>query len=364
MGCQLTGLRPRRSAALLLALLAAAVLSASRAPSAAHAQAQTSPLNRIGEAAQSQKATGCGRVTPTGARTLHPVIDGRTRVVIVYIPRGYRPSHASPLLLSLHGTGQTAAKQESGTKLDGTADEHTFIVAYPQGARPAKTGFAWNIPGVPVPPGTGPGPVTDDLSFLRQTISMLRQHYCVDAQRIYTSGFSGGARMSSQLACDPRSGLAGLAAVSGLRAPLPCAGTRPVAVIAIHGTGDTVDPYNGHGAAYWTYSVPVAAERWATHNGCAAKSSVSKLNPITTITRYESCRQSASVVLYSLAGKPHGWPADTNEWIWAFLSAHTSAGTTMTPPVPAPSMGTAEQVSSAAPVVPEPPGPIVGRLAF
>jgi poly(3-hydroxybutyrate) depolymerase len=64
------------------------------------------------------------------------------------------------------------------------------------------------------------------------------------------------------------SGPTAVAPVAGLRRPTPCPTTRAVSVIAFHGTADQVDPYHGHGQAYWTYSVPTAASDWATQDRC------------------------------------------------------------------------------------------------
>ena len=50
-------------------------------------------------------------------------------------------------------------------------------------------------------------------------------------------------------------------------------------MISFHGTADPVDPYNGNGQAYWTYSVPVAAQRWAAHNRCSPTPAVSRPDP-------------------------------------------------------------------------------------
>ena len=116
--------------------------------------------------------------------------------------------------------------------------------------------------------GGAGGTAPDDVSFLEQLVTVLEQKYCVDSHRVYATGFSGGARIASQLACDASTTFAAVGPVSGLRFPSPCPSTRPVPVISLHGTSDPVDPYLGNGQKYWTYSVPVAAQRWATHNGC------------------------------------------------------------------------------------------------
>jgi polyhydroxybutyrate depolymerase len=272
--------------------------------------------------------SGCGAATAAGTRTLAPVLAGHVREVRVHVPPGYSPEVPVPLLLNLHGTGSTAAKQEAQTGLDATADAHGFLVAYPQGFRTSGAGFGWNIPGTPTFSAAGP----DDLGFLSGLITMLRREFCVDPTRVYASGFSGGARMVSQFACTPGVRLAGLIAAGGLRAPSPCHSTYPLAVLAFHGTADLSNPFNGHGQAYWTYSVPEAAARWARTDACQAKAHTSRPYPEVTLTDYLGCAGDAEVSLYALTGKGHRWPAASgafqpDEILWRFLSGHATPGT-------------------------------------
>jgi len=264
----------------------------------------------------------CRRPAETGTSTLTLRAGGRVRVARLHVPRGYPTDRALPLVLNLHGSGSTATVQEAASQLDRTADAHGFLVVYPQGARKSGTGFSWNIPGTPAWQAGG----ADEADYLRQLVTLVSGRYCADARRIYATGFSGGAREVSELACAPERVFAAVAAVGGLRAPAPCA-AGPVPVLAIHGTADPQNPYDGHGQAYWTYSVPDAARRWAQHDGCAAAPTVDTV-PGATLTAYGRCQSSGAVELYTLPGKGHAWPADrpgafgANEAIWRFFVDH------------------------------------------
>ena len=120
-----------------------------------------------------------------------------------------------------------------------------------------------------------------------------------------------------------------------------CPATRAVSVAAFHGTADPVDPFNGNGEAYWTYSVPVAATRWAAQNGCTGKPAVSTPAPTVTLTSYNGCRDGAQVELYAIQGEGHEWPGgpalsraatrllgpqsnavNADDVMWAFFLAH------------------------------------------
>jgi polyhydroxybutyrate depolymerase len=258
---------------------------------------------------QAAAATGCGSAVTDGTATLMLSVSGRSRTVIVHIPSGYSGATKVPLVLNMHGSGSTASAQEAFTGMNTTADAHGFVVAYPQALIPDGSGFDWNVPGVPLIGGRAvPAGAADDISFLTQLVATLEHRYCVDPGRVYATGFSGGARTASQLACDASTVFAAVAPVSGLRRPTPCPANRAVPVISFHGTADPVDPYAGHGQQYWTYSVPQAATEWAAQDGCSPTAVTSQPASGATLTRYGSCRDGASVELYTIAGEGHDWP--------------------------------------------------------
>jgi polyhydroxybutyrate depolymerase len=295
-------------------------------------------------AATHSSATGCSAAT-AGSTTLTTTIAGHRRTAIVHVPSGYAGSQKVPLVLNMHGSGSTASEQELFTGMDATADNDSFIVAYPQALIPDGTGFDWNVPGEPLAGGRPvPARAADDVEFLTQLVGVLEHRYCIDPARIYATGFSGGARTASQLACDAPTVFAAVAAVSGLRHPTPCPASRPVPVVAFHGSADPIDPYDGHGEGYWSYSVPQAAQDWARQDGCSATASISRPAPAVTLANYAGCRARAGVELYTIAGEGHEWPGgtplpraltrllgpqsdaiDANDAMWAFFEAHPMA---------------------------------------
>lgn len=283
----------------------------------------------LASAAASGAPTGCGVRPPAPSTiTLTPTIAGHRRTVIVHIPQGYADATKLPLVVNLPGSGETALQQELLTDMNATADADHFIVAYPQGLIPDRGGYDWNIPGVPLVGGRPvPAGAADDVAFLTDLPGYLETHYCIDAARVYATGISGGGRMASQLACDADKVYAAVAPVAGLRRPTPCPTSRPVPVIAFHGTADPVDPYNGHGQPYWTYSVPQAATYWATQDGCTTKPTVSRPDPTVTLTTYGDCHGDAIVDLYTITGEGHEWPGGPKlpAALTIFLGAQTTA---------------------------------------
>jgi polyhydroxybutyrate depolymerase len=262
-------------------------------------------------------------------------------MVIVHFPTGYTADSKLALVLNLHGSGSTASGQEAFSGMNATADADHFIVAYPHALISDGTGYDWNIPGVPLYSGKfPPAGAPSDVAFLTTLVRDLAGRYCVDLSRVYATGMSGGGRMASQLACDASSVFAAVAPVSGLRYPSPCPASRPVPVIAFHGTADMIDPFNGSGSGYWTYSVPAAAHMWAGHDQCAASVQATAGHGY-RLTRYSGCAGGTQVELYALAGEGHEWPdgpkmpkaitsvlgpqsdaVSANALMWAFFRAH------------------------------------------
>ena len=289
-------------------------------------------------------SSGCSSSSKAvpGTTTLTPTVDGKQRLAIVHVPTGYSPPTAVPLVVNMHGSQSNAAEQVGLTGMDATADADTFLVVYPQGDIPAGAGFEWNVPGQPLFGGAAvPAGSPDDVSFVEQLVAMLEQNYCIDTHRVFATGFSGGARMASQLGCDASTVFAAVAPVSGLRFPSPCPSTRAVPVVTFHGTADPVDPYTGNGQKYWTYSVPVAAGRWAAHNGCPTRASNSVPDAGVALTTYAPCTGGSEVQLYSIVGEGHEWPGgptlprsltrdlgpqstaiSANDLMWSFFQAH------------------------------------------
>jgi polyhydroxybutyrate depolymerase len=305
----------------------------------AHAVASTTPL----PAATAR--SGCGAAPPTsGAYTVE--LGKHTRTFVLHLPSGYSDSTAIALVVNLHGSGATALDQEAFSGMDATADAEDFVVVYPQGLIAEGSGFDWNVPGEPLVGGAiVPRGSADDVTYLTSLVQVLEQHLCVDPREVYATGFSGGARMASQLACDASSVFAAVAPVSGLRHPMPCPTARPVPVVAFHGTADPVDPFGGDGEAYWTYSVPEAASRWGRQDGCSTHTTAPFATSAVTLTTYGRCHGGADVQLYAISREGHEWPGgpkvpaslsavlgpqsnaiDANSTMWTFFKAHPLPG--------------------------------------
>jgi polyhydroxybutyrate depolymerase len=275
-------------------------------------------------------AAGCGDMKP-GVNPLTVMSGGREQRLDLTLPANFDSRKLVPLIIGLHPSGGSGAEFDEDTSLSAAATAKGFAVVFPDGGiqQPGASGAAghyWNIPGVPLVNGDAvPSGTRDDVRFIADTIDHVVKNSCVDPRRVYVTGFSGGARMSSMLGCRLADRLAAVAPVGGLRAGRAagpefnepdagdCRPPRALPVLAIHGTDDQTNPFPGGGGVRWGYSVERAAARWANLDRCAVAPAVEKVSGRVARVRYGTCNAGSEVVLYRIEapgdqGGGHVWP--------------------------------------------------------
>ncbi|MEO8314036.1 MAG: PHB depolymerase family esterase [Pseudomonadota bacterium] len=233
-----------------------------------------------------------------------------------------------PLVIGLHPSGGAGQSFDDDTGLVAAATKKGFAVLLPDGAIATDDGkdHYWNIPGVPLVSGTEvPQGTRDDLRFLADAIDQTVADHCIDARRVYVTGFSGGARMTSMMACRMADRVAAIAPIGGLRAgpasgkdfsepdAEDCQPSKSVRVLAIHGTDDKTNPFAGGGGLRWGYSIERAAARWASLDHCDGAPGSEKVSSQVTRVQYGACGDGGAVVLYRIdapeaQGGGHVWP--------------------------------------------------------
>jgi polyhydroxybutyrate depolymerase len=238
----------------------------------------------------------------------------RPRAYRLFVPSGYDGRQRLPLVLDLHGSGDSPAGQASNSRLEVVSVSERFIVATLE-----AEGGRWNVP--------VRDDRADDVAYAGDVIDHVAARVCTDETRVYATGFSGGGRMTSLLGCRLGSRIAAIAPVAGLRFLGACNG-RPVPVLAFHGLADAQNPYDGHAtgrAAEWQESVPDALAGWARHNSCKPAVVLDDpAGPLSTM-RYAECGDGAEVRLIRVDGLGHRWTrneVDTTGVMWQFFKGH------------------------------------------
>jgi polyhydroxybutyrate depolymerase len=169
-------------------------------------------------------------------------------------------------------------------------------------------------------------------------VAHLGDTMCIDRSRIYVTGLSYGAFMTSMLMCMRPNTFAAAAPVAGIQ-NLCTATERRIPFVTFHGTADPILPYERFSGA------PQAI---ATKYGCVDSPTVTTLQPDPdpgtggAITKFAwDCRSVGSdAEFYRIGGGGHSWPGsvyfgligfivgptatsiDATEIIWDFFERH------------------------------------------
>jgi len=178
-------------------------------------------------------------------------VDGKLREYRVFRPSALDSTKPVPLVVVLHGAGFDGAGFETLTEFDDEATTAGFLAAYPTGCRQI-----WQY--------AGGGSKLPDLHFISKMLDQVETDFRIDPARIFVVGFSAGALMSYRLACDLSGRIAGIVSIGGTMFADECRPARPVSILEMHGTDDSLVPWQG---GTTTNPVDTVIQRWRTLDG-------------------------------------------------------------------------------------------------
>ncbi len=258
-------------------------------------------------------------------------IGGRTRRYFMHAPPAYDGKKPLPLVLVLHGGGQSPESAERMSGMSAKADKEGFLAAYPSGTGRSSRMPTWNSGNCC---GYAMQNNVDDVTFLRALIDKLEHDYSVDPRRIFVTGISNGGMMSYRIGCELADKIAAIAPVEGAQ-NIDCRPSGPVSVIIFHGSADRLVPFNGGstpfqiGSKRLDNSVASAVAFWVKKDGCSPTPKHDE-NGAAHTDVYSGCKNGTGVALYAIQGGRHSWPGGrisgssvpATDLMWSFFLQH------------------------------------------
>jgi len=265
-------------------------------------------------------SAGCEGPATTQSDLVESTMEVRAvaRRFLLSAPAWEAGGEPRPLVVDFHGLAEGADVHAQMSQLGPLGVEEGFVTVFPHGTGQP---VAWNT-------GTDVE-ANDDLAYVAAVLDQVEAEQCVDLTRVYATGLSNGAMMSSTVACTMADRFAAVAPVAGIMLPDPCEPGRPVPVLTFHGTADPILLFNGGvntaalgdalggDTSATTTTVapdldgegyPATVRGWASLNGCDEEAHDEQVSE-EVIRRTYDCPDDGPVVFYIVEGGGHSWPS-------------------------------------------------------
>jgi len=266
--------------------------SSSTTATAGQSDASASSSDTATSTGGSAGSAGCGYPPVGEIGSLE--IGGQTRTFVMRVPSSYTSDRPYPVIFAWHGLGGSGNLAERYFGLQAQAGEDAIIFypdALPLETQGGQTGWDLDPDGI-------------DVAFFDVMVNFVQAHYCVDTDRIFSTGHSFGGYISNALGCARGDVLRAIAPVAGggpFGSP-DCAGQ--VSAWLAHGTADTtVEISQGEGSR----------DLWLERNAC--QTATQPTDPAPCVA-YDACE-----VVWCVHEGGHEWPDFAAEGIWSFFRA-------------------------------------------
>ena len=176
----------------------------------------------------------------TGDMKRHYALEGVSEIMPyrLYVPNRYAAATPMPLIIALHGLGQTEDSffDAYGAQLPKLAEQHGYILAAPLGYR-VDGGYGWGVGTPPTDPVARRNSALSELDVM-QVLAQVQKLYNVDPNRIYLMGHSMGAIGTWLLAPKYPDLWAAVGAFSGQGTPSTITLTKHIPEFVVHGDAD------------------------------------------------------------------------------------------------------------------------------
>jgi polyhydroxybutyrate depolymerase len=249
--------------------------------------------------------SGCGLASaPAGVFNDQTItVGGQARTYVLSVPKTYDPSTPLSLVFAWHGSGGSGFEVRQLFALEPAAAGSAIFV-YPDAA---GSGWDWSPTGI-------------DVALFDALVNYLTGSYCIDRNRILSTGLSHGAFFTNVLGCCRGNVLRAIAPVAG-GPPNAAACAGRVGAWVAHAANDGLVDFNTFGVG--------TRDFWIASSGCSTT-----LAPVATgpgdCVEYQGCLPDLPVV-WCVHSEGHAWPSmancydggvcfDAGPAIWAFFA--------------------------------------------
>jgi polyhydroxybutyrate depolymerase len=234
-----------------------------------------------------------------------------------------QPAGKLPLLIVLHGRGQSESSVLSMTGFLRLAQQRQAVLLLPVGEQ-----RSWNV---------GHGCCgfagvhqASDVPFVAAIVADALRRWPIDSQRVYLVGYSNGGKLAYRAVCEHPALFAAVATYGAV--PLsPCSpGTPGVSIMLAAGSEDQVLPFQGKPAGHPPLPSVAQALTWLrAQDGCSANAQTARAGSA-VVQRWAGCAGGTDVESVVYPGRGHAWPSGGSPTaatrMWMFLSRHEGHG--------------------------------------
>jgi len=282
------------------------------------------------------KAPGIASSMYNNGQPISIMVGTMQRRYILRVPTSYDNSHPYKLVIGYHALNSNdhSVYSEQYYGLLPLSNNSTIFVA-PNGQ---KSGAPCTGTGTGDSGCGWPNTSDQDMQLADAVVKQVEDNFCIDTNRIFATGWSYGASMSEQTACErPLGGTASWGvravatyAVAYLSNAPNCKVTKPVAYYGIHGTCDSVLTYDGQtrcSTATGEQGGVGIAKTFATIDGCTWVLPKKVTSGAHVCTKFEGCMTGYPVEFCSFNGDHTAYPDNGQQqgsWgpaeAWAFIN--------------------------------------------
>lgn len=204
-------------------------------------------------------------------------VNGKDRQWWLWLPEGYDPARAYPVVFTFHGCGGPT----NFIPMEKVAGKDAIVV---RGTGVTQDG-CWTYSGA-----------GDDVKFFDAMLAELEAKRCVDTSRVFSTGYSSGAWLTNTLECARGDKLRATGTVSGgvVGDRGTCKGK--FARLFVHDAGDMTNKFVEHGNVN-------ERKRVLEQNHCSAGDPVPEAPE--PCARYQGCDAGYPVIMCQTEGKGH-----------------------------------------------------------